>query len=290
MEAQRRGQSLNLHEAPFVKRASAAGEDMRCEASALRWLGEATADGGIHVAAVIDADRAQLQEERVHQAPPSPERARLIGRGLARMHAAGAPWWGCPPDGWGFVWGDAYVLQQSRVPVARREEAPDTWGAFSAEYRVRAFARQVRDEGELDAAQVRLVERLCARLERSDFDAPQPALVEQRIASSGGTLVCARLHGDLWAGNVLYDDSDTGATLIDPFAHGGHAETDLAMLQRFGYPYLDEVLAAYNEVSPLADGWRDRVSLHQLAPLLHHVVLYGGSYIGAAMRIVHRYV
>ena len=290
MEAQRRGQSLNLHEAPFVKRASAAGEDMRCEASALRWLGVATADGGIHVAAVIDADRAQLQEERVHQAPPSPERARLIGRGLARMHAAGAPWWGCPPDGWGFVWGDAYVLQQSRVPVARREEAPDTWGAFYAEYRVRAFARQARDEGERDAAQVRLVERLCARLERSDFDAPQPALVEQRIASSGGTLVCARLHGDLWAGNVLYDDSATGATLIDPLAHGGHAETDLAMLQLFGYPYLDEGLAAYNAVSPLADGWRDRVSLHQLAPLLHHVVLYGSPYIGAAMRVVRRFV
>ena len=62
------------------------------------------------------------------------------------------------------------------------------------------------------------------------------------------------------------------------------------MLQLFGFPYLDDVLAAYDEVSPLADGWRDRVPLHQLAPLLHHVVLYGGSYIGAAMRIVHRYV
>lgn len=277
-------------QALFVKYASVPGEDLRCEACALRWLGEATAEGGIRVAKVIDADMGQLREERVRQVPPSREAARQIGQALARMHAAGAPWWGCPPQGWDFTWGDAYVLQQSRIPVVPQQSAPDTWGAFYAEYRVRAFAQQARDEGELDAADVRLIEKLCVRLERGDFDAPQPALVEQRIVPSSGAVTCARLHGDLWAGNVLYDDSATGATLIDPLAHGGHAETDLAMLQLFGYPYLDEVLAAYNEISPLADGWQDRVPLHQLAPLLHHVVLYDGPYVASALRVVRRYV
>ena len=83
----------------------------------------------------------------------------------------------------------------------------------------------------------------------------------------------ARLHGDLWSGNVLW--APDGAWLIDPAAHGGHRETDLAMLALFGCPHLDAVLAAYDEAAPLADGWRARVPTHQLFPLLVHVVLFG---------------
>ena len=66
--------------------------------------------------------------------------------------------------------------------------------------------------------------------------------------------------------------------LIDPAAHGGHRETDLAMLSLFGAPHLDAILAAYQQVTPLADGWRGRVPLHQLHPLLVHVCLFGASY------------
>ena len=90
----------------------------------------------------------------------------------------------------------------------------------------------------------------------------------------------ARLHGDLWSGNVLW--APDGAWLIDPAAHGGHRETDLAMLALFGCPHLDRVLAAYDEAAPLADGWRDRVPLHQLFPLLVHVVLFGRGYAAQA--------
>jgi fructosamine-3-kinase len=68
------------------------------------------------------------------------------------------------------------------------------------------------------------------------------------------------------------------AWVIDPAAHGGHRETDLAMLALFGAPHLDRTLAAYHEHRPLAAGWRERVALHQLHPLLVHAVLFGGSY------------
>jgi hypothetical protein len=47
--------------------------------------------------------------------------------------------------------------------------------------------------------------------------------------------------------------------LIDPAAHGGHRETDLVMLALFGAPWLDRIVAAYDEAFPLADGWRERV-------------------------------
>ena len=77
--------------------------------------------------------------------------------------------------------------------------------------------------------------------------------------------------------------SSAGAWLIDPAAHGGHRETDLAMLALFGCPRLDTVLGAYDETAPLAPGWRDRIPLHQLFPLLVHVVLFGRGYADQAV-------
>jgi fructosamine-3-kinase len=69
-----------------------------------------------------------------------------------------------------------------------------------------------------------------------------------------------------------------GATLIDPAAHGGHREADLAMLALFGAPHLDACLAAYQTEWPLAAGWRERVGLHQLYPLAVHALLFGSGY------------
>jgi fructosamine-3-kinase len=86
----------------------------------------------------------------------------------------------------------------------------------------------------------------------------------------------SRVHGDLWPGNVLW--AGGRGWLIDPAAHGGHRETDLAMLALFGAPHLGEILRGYVDTSPLADGWRARVPLHQLHPLLVHVCLFGHSY------------
>jgi fructosamine-3-kinase len=98
----------------------------------------------------------------------------------------------------------------------------------------------------------------------------------------------SRLHGDLWSGNVLW--SPDGVVLVDPAAHGGHRETDLAMLALFGLPHLDRVVAAYDEAWPLAEGWRDRVGLHQLHPLLVHAALFGGGYAARAADLARGYV
>ncbi len=85
----------------------------------------------------------------------------------------------------------------------------------------------------------------------------------------------ARIHGDLWSGNVLW--SPDGVVLIDPAAHGGHRITDLAMLALFGTPHLNRIHAAYEqECVHLPDGWRDLIGLHQLHPLLVHAELFGG--------------
>jgi fructosamine-3-kinase len=93
----------------------------------------------------------------------------------------------------------------------------------------------------------------------------------------------ARLHGDLWPGNLLWG-ADGRVWLVDPAAHGGHRETDLAQLALFGgAPHLDRILGAYQEAWPLSDGWRGRVPVHQLHLLLVHTALFGTSYAGAVV-------
>ncbi|GGO98631.1 hypothetical protein GCM10011612_13980 [Actinomyces gaoshouyii] len=77
--------------------------------------------------------------------------------------------------------------------------------------------------------------------------------------------------------------------LIDPMAHGAHAETDLAALGVFSQPHLDQIYAGYDEVSALADGWRERVGLHQLHMLMIHVFLFGGDYGPQAAALARRY-
>ncbi len=112
--------------------------------------------------------------------------------------------------------------------------------------------------------------------DRSDVQ----AVIERIDELAGPPEPPARLHGDLWSGNVMW--SGGSAVLIDPSAHGGHRETDLAMLALFGLAKLDVVLDAYQQVAPLAPGWRQRVDLHQLYPLLVHATLFGGHYGRAA--------
>ncbi|MDI6944174.1 fructosamine kinase family protein [Microbacterium barkeri] len=255
------------------------GDDLLGEAAGLRWLAEA--DGGARVARVVSADRDRLVLERIDEAAPSAEAARAFGRALARTHAAGAAWWGCPPP----EHSGARSMGRSRTPlVVDAAEAADTWGAFYAEHRVEVFARRLRDDGVIDEDDAAVFHRLASRLRDGALDHPQPALVR-----AAGRPV-ARVHGDMWAGNVLYVDDPSGAALIDPMAHGGHAETDLATLSVFGFPHLEDVYAGYDDASPLADGWRERIGLHQLGIVIMHAHLFRGGYTSSALRLASAYV
>ena len=261
--------------------------DLAGEAAGLRWLGAAEKDGGLSCARVVSASAHRLVEERVFQGVPTREKARRAGAALARTHAAGAAWYGCPPPGWD---GPGYAIGRSLTPVvcASARDGAQSWGAACAKWRVMPHVRTIRDDSLVDAGEARLLTRVADRMAAGDFDSPEPALVR------AGGHACARIHGDLWAVNLLWAADGTraaatGAALIDPMASGGHAETDLAMLQLFGCAYLDDLLAAYDEASPLADGWRDRVAIHQLVPVLLHCVLFGGDYVGLALSIARRY-
>jgi len=61
------------------------------------------------------------------------------------------------------------------------------------------------------------------------------------------------------------------------------------MLALFGLPHLQRALDAYAEAAPLAEGWEDRVALHQLFPLLVHACMFGGGYAARAAALASRY-
>ncbi len=237
----------------FVKAAGGgpgdpAGRDapamLAAEAAGLGWLAR---PGAVPVPEVLGCADGLLATGWIVPGQPDRQAAEQFGRDLARLHGArpgrrGAPW----P---GFI---------ASLPLGNDDGAD--WPSWYAAQRLLPFARRARDAGELGQADIALIETVAARLPDLAGPAEPPS----------------RIHGDCWSGNVLW--SDGAAWLIDPAAHGGHRETDLAMLDLFGAPWLETILAAYAETAPLADGWRARVPLHQLHPLLVHVCLFGSGY------------
>ena len=215
------------------------------EANGLRWLAEAAA---VPVPEVLAVGPEALVISMIPPGPATPEAAFGFGTDLARLHAAGADGFGAP---WpGFI---------ASLPL---DNTPDTadWPQWYAHRRLLPFLTRAVDAGALRSQDALLVEEVIDRIGSLAGPAEPPS----------------RIHGDCWAGNVLW--SGGRGWLIDPAAHGGHRETDLAMLALFGAPGLDRILAGYNDTVPLAAGWRSRIPLHQLHPLLVHACLFGASY------------
>jgi fructosamine-3-kinase len=226
------------------------------EAAGLRWLREA---GGTAVPEELGVAEDTIVLTWIEPGPTTGPAAERFGRSLAALHAAGAPGFGAARDG--------YI---GNLPLPNGSQAD--WPTFYAERRILPFVRRAVDAGALHPGESATFDRLCDRL----------------VELAGPPEAPARIHGDLWSGNVLWG-ADGQAWLVDPAAHGGHRETDLAMLSLFGSPH-PRTFAAYDEAAPLAAGWRDRVALHQLHPLLVHAVLFGRPYGAQAAELARRYV
>jgi fructosamine-3-kinase len=242
------------------------------EANGLRWLAEAAA---VPVPAVLAVGPSALVISMITPQRATPDAAFGFGTDLARLHAAGAdafgaPWPGfiasLPLDNTALARGDnppgppAGLAREDDLPGPAAGTPGQDWPEWYADRRLLPYLRRAVDAGALRAEDGRLVEAVIDRIGSLAGPAEPPS----------------RIHGDCWAGNVLW--SGGRGWLIDPAAHGGHRETDLAMLALFGAPSLDRILAGYNDTVPLAPGWRSRVPLHQLHPLLVHACLFGASY------------
>ena len=215
---------------------------------------------------MLAVDDHHIELERLQPARPTGAAAEEFGRALAVTHAAGADAFGQPPPG---VAATGYIGQQ------RMAMEPTTrWGGFYAEQRMLPYAAAGPRPGHAERpAAPELVERVAERLVAGDFDDGRPP---------------ARIHGDLWSGNVIF--TAAGVVLIDPAAHGGHGLTDLAMLHLFGAPHLDDDHRRVRRGgASWTDDWPDLIGLHQLHPLLVHAVSHGAAYGAEAGRIAARY-
>lgn len=250
----------------FKQRPGSSPQAYAYEAAGLDWLREGQGDvDGCPVPLVRDVGPEHLALDFVSTVSPSSQAAATFGRQLAGTHALSAEAFGALPPG---------ISQGFIADLPLPAGTWETFGSFYSQARVRPLAQQALAKGALSSGQFAVFAELAEALEVEDsrlLGSPEPV---------------ARVHGDLWSGNVLWRRRD--CVLIDPSAHGGHRESDLAMLALFGLPHLDEVIEAYDAHWPLADGWRDRVSLHQVYPLLVHAILFGGSYGSAASTAASR--
>ncbi|WLP88229.1 fructosamine kinase family protein [Corynebacterium stationis] len=234
-------------------------DQAHAEAAGLKWLAAATPEAEKSVVKVVEVSGTTLVEQRVETVRPDPESAFEFGRILRGIHEAGAEAFGAPPEGWT---GKNFIgrVEQSCTPT-------DNWAEFYSEQRVLPFARRARLQPEIKQLVEKACESIVKHAKTGEFDVPP-----------------ARIHGDLWAGNVLF--SPDGVVMIDPAAHGGHPHTDLAMLELFGTPHLVDILAGYG--NPDVD-----FALHQLHPLAVHAMTHGAAYhrplADAAAEVVQRY-
>jgi fructosamine-3-kinase len=230
------------------------------EARGLGWLAEAGALAVPQVLAVgsDEGGAGFLALEHLGTGRPRRDFDETLGRGLAALHRFGAPRFGLDHDN--FI-----------GPLPQPNQTTEDWPTFYGERRLLPLVRRAVDRGLVGQALQRGLEGVAARL-GSIVGPPEPP---------------ARLHGDLWAGN-LHVGADGEPWLIDPAVYGGHREVDLAMMQLFG-GFSSRVFAAYAESYPLAAGHAERVPLYQLYPLLVHTNLFGAGYVGAVEQAVNRY-
>lgn len=182
-----------------------------------------------------------------------------FGREMAQLHQRSFDCFGRP---------DKRTTGSQAVP----NEPTESWVEFYATQRLQPLAQLAQQKEALSQKCITMLEQVSDRLSEFGADDEPPSL----------------LHGDLWAGNRVVDTHGK-SWLIDPAAHGGHREFDLAMMKLFG-GYGQDCFAAYNECFPLQSGWQERVALHQLAPLTVHAIKFGGSYRSATQNALSHYV
>jgi len=94
------------------------------------------------------------------------------------------------------------------------------------------------------------------------------------------------LHGDLWSGNVGFDN-DGQPVIYDPAVYYGDRESDIAMTELFG-GFSTDFYTAYKQVWPLDTGYTRRRDLYKLYHILNHFNLFGVGYAAQSENIIDK--
>jgi fructosamine-3-kinase len=215
------------------------------EAAGLEWLREADA---LRVPEVLAKGPCWLALEWIDSAPRCSDFAERLGRGLAKLHSRTVPNFGFPEDNW--------IASTPQVNTSC-----ETWARFYTECRLAPLTELAARRKALPRRVIELVGELMSSMADRVGRGEEPA----------------RLHGDLWSGNVIADERGRPC-LIDPAVYAGDREVDLAMMRLFG-GFDSRTFEAYTEAHPLEPGAAERVPLYQVYPLLVHVCLFGEAYL-----------
>jgi fructosamine-3-kinase len=192
--------------------------------------------------------------------PQNPSQfAEKLGEGLATLHLQMADQYGLDRDN--FI---------GSLPQENQQE--NGWARFYAEHRILFQMEIARQVGRLTPERERLLNTLCQNMSQLAPDDPPASL----------------LHGDLWGGNYLGTTHDV-PVIYDPAVYYGHREVEMAFTELFG-GFPTRFYDAYNAVYPLDQGYAERKALYQLYPLMVHMNLFGGGYIGQVDRILRHYL
>lgn len=201
-----------------------------------------------------------LVMEFIDSAAPRADFDQTFGRALAQMHRAEADRFGLGIDNF-----------LGASPQANAWS--DSWPAFFREARLGGQLRLLEKRG---YATAELAQKLGKLMDRLDD-----------LLGGGREVRPALLHGDLWSGNIMSDESG-GPAIVDPAVYHGDREADLAMTELFGR--LDaNFYGAYREAYPLASGYEERREIYNLYHLLNHLNLFGLSYMSGVMATLRRF-
>lgn len=244
----------------FVKQRQAAPEGFfAAEAAGLQWLADPDA---VPVVEVVDHGEDFLRLRRLDETGPDAAAAVDFGRRLARLHDAGASGFGWSPAAPAF-------FGPLDAPFEVSTESETSFSEFWTAGRLSPLLSAV--EGDLSTEETATIASAVEAIADGAFDG----------ISGEGVEAPARVHGDLWAGNLMW--TSDGCTLIDPAAHGGHRLEDLALLALFGTPFLDEIFSGYEQTHPMPEDWRHDLPVHSFFALLAHVRIFGRGFLGQTL-------
>lgn len=222
------------------------------------------------------AEHSRLPVPRVHHAEPG-----LLVMSCVETHGNGSVTSVCQQEAAELladlhsITAPAYGLERDTLIGGLRQPNPasGSWLAFFRDHRLLYMTAEAHGAGRLPGDLRDRVETLAGRLDRWLVEPDRPGLI----------------HGDMWAGNVLCGDTGI-AGFVDPAIYYADPEIELAFSTLFG-TFGEPFFRRYAELRPLAPGFmEERRDLYNLYPLLVHVRLFGGSYVGSVARILDRFL
>lgn len=172
------------------------------------------------------------------------------------------------------VRGESFGLERDTLigGLPQPNKTSEKWIPYFREQRLLYMAHEAAGVGRLPMALLGRVERFAEQLEKWLIEPDYPSLI----------------HGDMWTTNILAQEGRiTG--FLDPAIYYAHPEIELAfstLFGTFGQPFFHR----YHQLRPIASGFfEERRDIYNLYPLLVHVRLFGGGYVGAVEQILKKF-